>query len=477
MPTDNFYFIGGEPVSIQSQASNARPPATGHPAASVGVGDLLTISFGTTVAMWAVGYVGHMPLTRLPPIVFVSVMLVCLIAGGWVAGRHTARGIRGGAWVGLISAALNLLILGSLLARPQSGQVAEGAWLWLPVWFALSTGLAVIGAAVGRASSGLRQPEINWAAGLAWITCLAVLLLIIAGGLVTGFRAGMAVPDWPNTFGTNLFLYPLARMTGGVFFEHAHRLLGTLVGCATLVLAIYGTATRRRRRPLVALLWTALTAVVLQGVIGGLRVTADNHLLAVIHGFFAHVVFGSLIAAAVMLSRDWPDRIGAECRFSAGTDRFFTTLLVACVLLQTLLGTLVRQLDTGLLAHITVAALVALVALAAGVRAWGSNPNRTVLRRGGAMLLLLVLVQLTLGIVALIFRTPPVDASPSAQMLAATAGQLPVAPLPAVITTAHQTNAAVILAVVVVLVMWTWRLLVPPSAVTLGSGPAVAANQ
>ena len=70
----------------------------------------------------------------------------------------------------------------------------------------------------------------------------------------------------------------------------------------------------------------------------------------------------------------------------------------------------------------------------------------------------LVLAQITLGIVAIIFRTPPVDKSPTAEMLAAAAGQLPVAPLPALITTAHQATAAVILAVAVVLAMWTWRL-------------------
>ena len=63
-------------------------------------------------------------------------------------------------------------------------------------------------------------------------------MLISSGGLVTGFRAGMAVPDWPNTFGHNMFLFPFTKMTGGVFYEHAHRLLGSLVGLTALVLAI-----------------------------------------------------------------------------------------------------------------------------------------------------------------------------------------------------------------------------------------------
>ena len=60
-----------------------------------GLSDLLAIGFGTTVAMWAVGYVGHMPLTNVPPLVFVSLMLGCVAVGGWVAGCKTpARRLR-----------------------------------------------------------------------------------------------------------------------------------------------------------------------------------------------------------------------------------------------------------------------------------------------------------------------------------------------------------------------------------------------
>src|SRR5208282_364526 len=91
---------------------------------ATGLSDLLAIGFGTTVAMWAVGYVGHMPLTEVPPPVFVSLMLICLVAGGWIVGRKTPRGIRGGLGLGLIVALLNLLILGSvksMLIEPGTG--------------------------------------------------------------------------------------------------------------------------------------------------------------------------------------------------------------------------------------------------------------------------------------------------------------------------------------------------------------------
>ena len=69
-----------------------------------------------------------------------------------------------------------------------------------------------------------------WPHRLAVLTTAATFLLILAGGVVTNTGTGMAVPDWPTTFGYNMFLYPLSRMTGGVYYEHAHRLFGSLVG-------------------------------------------------------------------------------------------------------------------------------------------------------------------------------------------------------------------------------------------------------
>ncbi len=462
--------------------------------------DILAIGFGTTVAMWAVGYVGHMPLTHVPPVVFVSLMLICMAIGGWFVGRYTARGLSGAGWVGMLASLINLLILGSLLRQPHSGQLVPEAWLWLPGSFAVGVALAVFGfllACVGRRQSKPR--EANWTAGLAWVTCAAAMLLIAAGGLVTGFRAGMAVPDWPNSFGSNMFLYPLAMMTGGVFYEHAHRLLGTLVGLSTLTLAIYVTwggrqggasiASRRSfdtvgavlpspgsqrlanhsrdldppyglsrpRKTIVRLIWPLGVCVLIQGVLGGLRVTDDNYVLAFIHGFFAHAILGGLVAVAVMLSYHW-QRVGSGSQTTADSDRVLTLALVVLILLQTMLGTLVRQLDALLLTHVAVAVIVVLVGVGTGARAWGLHPTQPVLRRLGLAVMLVVLVQVQLGIVSVAFRTPPVSTSPSAEALAAAGGKLPIAPLPALITTIHQTTAAAFLAIAVGLALWTWRL-------------------
>src|SRR5499433_4361996 len=89
----------------------------------------------------------------------------------------------------------------------------------------------------GRAGTE-RGAEGRVARGLAMVTAGATLVLILFGGLVTNTGAALAVPDWPTTFGHNMFLYPWARMVGGIFYEHSHRLLGALVGVLTIALAI-----------------------------------------------------------------------------------------------------------------------------------------------------------------------------------------------------------------------------------------------
>jgi cytochrome c oxidase assembly protein subunit 15 len=69
------------------------------------------------------------------------------------------------------------------------------------------------------------------------LTALASLALIGVGGLVTSHGAGMAVPDWPTTYGYNMFAFPLSQWVGGIFYEHTHRLVAAGVGLLTTVLA------------------------------------------------------------------------------------------------------------------------------------------------------------------------------------------------------------------------------------------------
>ena len=152
------------------------------------------------------------------------------------------------------------------------------------------------------------------------------------------------------------------------------------------------------------------------------------------------------------------------------TDGFLATLLVLAILGQTLLGTLVRQMDVGLMIHLSVAMLVAVLAIVVGVRLWGLYPQIAVFARGGVALMGVVILQLVLGGISLVFRTPPAAASPSAEQLLAQADALRPA-VHAILTTAHQTTAAVLLAIATLLAFWAWRLVVMQgSAVTADGG-------
>src|SRR5438105_3718716 len=103
---------------------------------------------------------------------------------------------------------------------------------------------------------------------LASLTAGATVVLIFVGGLVTNTGSALAVPDWPTTFGRNMFLFPWSRMIGGILYEHTHRLLGSSVGLLTVTLAVC-LALREPRRWVRRLGMLAVVAVIAQGVLGG----------------------------------------------------------------------------------------------------------------------------------------------------------------------------------------------------------------
>jgi cytochrome c oxidase assembly protein subunit 15 len=78
-----------------------------------------------------------------------------------------------------------------------------------------------------------------WLCWFAVLTAAATFLLLGLGGLVTSHEAGMSVPDWPNTYGYNMFLFPPAQWIGGIFYEHTHRLLASAVGLMTTILTVW----------------------------------------------------------------------------------------------------------------------------------------------------------------------------------------------------------------------------------------------
>ena len=143
-----------------------------------------------------------------------------------------------------------------------------------------------------------------WLYWFAVLTAFFTFLLLGLGGLVTSHEAGMSVPDWPNTCGNNMFLFPPAQWIGGIFYEHTHRLLASGVGLMTTILAVW--LWLKDRRPWMA--WLGVAAfllVVAQGVLGGLRVTLRMDSLGIYHATIAQLFFVLTCAIALFTSRWW----------------------------------------------------------------------------------------------------------------------------------------------------------------------------
>jgi cytochrome c oxidase assembly protein subunit 15 len=83
---------------------------------------------------------------------------------------------------------------------------------------------------------------------LALATTCATFPLIFMGGLVTSHGAGLSVPDWPNSYGYNMFTFPPSKWVGGILYEHTHRLMATVVGVLSIALAICAWKLEFRRR-------------------------------------------------------------------------------------------------------------------------------------------------------------------------------------------------------------------------------------
>jgi cytochrome c oxidase assembly protein subunit 15 len=144
----------------------------------------------------------------------------------------------------------------------------------------------------------------RWLHRFALFTAIATLFLICSGGMVTSKGVGLAVPDWPTTFGYNMFLFPVSKWVGGIFFEHTHRLIASTVGFLTIILAIW-LWRGEDRRWLRNLGFAALGLVILQGVLGGLRVTMLKDEIGVFHACLAQMFFGLLIVITLATSRLW----------------------------------------------------------------------------------------------------------------------------------------------------------------------------
>lgn len=177
----------------------------------------------------------------------------------------------------------------------------------------------------------------------------SAFVLLISGGLVTSKGVGMTVPDWPNSYGYNMFTFPISRWVGGIFYEHTHRLIASGVGLLTIGLVILLHAFEPRRWVRV-LGWVALGAVILQGVLGGLRVVLIKDEIGIFHGMLAQAFISLLLVITIALSRALAQG-GARWRWNAPGLLRWAVVLSLLVYVQLALGATMRHEHAGLAIH------------------------------------------------------------------------------------------------------------------------------
>lgn len=179
------------------------------------------------------------------------------------------------------------------------------------------------------------------------LVVLATLALIFLGGQVKSHEAGLAVPDWPTTFGYNMFLFPVDQWVGGIFHEHFHRLWASGVGLLTVILALWvfwATKTRWIR----VLSVVAVLTVIIQGVLGGLTVRYQlPTAISASHATLAQTFLLMLVVLAYGLSKEFRKR---SARPDQGVPLLFkgAVILIALIFAQLILGSLTRHTNSGL---------------------------------------------------------------------------------------------------------------------------------
>ena len=292
------------------------------------------------------------------------------------------------------------------------------------------------------------------------VACMA-FLLVIAGGLVTSNNAGLAVPDWPTSFGS---LFKIPPMVGGVKFEHGHRMFAEFIGLLTIIVAIW-TWRVDKRGWMRALTIGAVAGVVLQGVLGGLTVL--NFLppaISTAHAVLGQTMFCVLAAIAVFTSRGWMIEPSEKItKKDARPLLRHAWMLIGFLYLQLILGAAFRHVwtkwgPTGanrwpehkiihafLYPHIVNALLVAGLILYVGLRVLTKHAGIAQLKRPGLLLILLLIAQLLLGFAAYVTRV--VQGVNEVQPTGALVGA----------TVAHLAVGALILAVTLILTIQSHR--------------------
>jgi cytochrome c oxidase assembly protein subunit 15 len=290
--------------------------------------------------------------------------------------------------------------------------------------------------------------------GFAVFIACATFVLIIAGALVTSNDAGLSVPDWPTSYGS---YYKLPPWTGGIIYEHSHRMIAEVTGALTITITVW-TWFADRRRWMKALALGALGTIIVQGILGGLTVLHFlPPLISSAHAAVGQTFFCIACAIALFTGRNWVQGIPVEETPQSMTGAQHPQLLTLALLslfalyLQLYFGAMFRHHGMGWLPHVINAPLVALLLTWTSIRALSQYSKTAAIRRPAIAVLFLVIVQLCLGFLAFLTR---VDwgrdaAQPETAMVAS--------------TVAHVAVGALLLASTAILAIQVWRH--PPIAV------------
>lgn len=194
-----------------------------------------------------------------------------------------------------------------------------------------------------------------------------------------------------------MFLYPWSKMVGGIFYEHSHRLFGSLVGFLTTFLAALLWLGESRRW----LRWlgiVALGAVIMQGILGGLRVVLLQQTLAIIHACFAQAFFALIASLVLFTSAEWKEDVVKKSVADAAQIRRLGILTTGLIYMQLIFGAMLRHTGEWPMLHIAGAVLVAIHAVLLAARVLRSHADLPALVRSAVLLRKLLVLQLVLGI-------------------------------------------------------------------------------
>jgi len=301
-----------------------------------------------------------------------------------------------------------------------------------------------------------KSPLSRYQPGRHWVALIATALtwpLLLVGGTVSVYRVGMAVYDWPTTFGVNMFLYNFWNASWGVFIEHTHRLFGSVLGVACIVLAGWFLMAERRKWMKVLGVLTLL-AVIGQGVLGGLRVRMVSTDLAFLHGCTAQLFFALMVALCVFTGKSWID--APQPPEQEDTRRFRRKGLVTCIKVyaQIVVGAWVRHYGSPI--AVVLHALLALGVASQIVPLWIRCERRReafgALVPAARMMFGSLVVQVLLGIVAW-WMLRPFDGIPRG-----------VSSPQANVRILHQGVGAIVLAATLIFTLRSYRTLRPATS-------------